>query len=102
MTKTKAQPKKASAAEKLKAKAKNVADKTKAKAKAYGEKLAAAYDRGYRRGYEDGKELPKVRGARTSATVGYGRGLKDQAQAEKAQERLNKARSENERGGKRK
>ena len=63
----------------------NTYSSAKTKAKEYKGHMNVAYNVGYKSGVNDYPSIPKVVGARTSATTGYSRALKDARRNEKFQ-----------------
>ena len=68
---------------KVKSYAKKQADKVKTYGKNYKSDLQKAYDIGYGKGWEDSYEIPNRMGAKTAATVGYKKGLKNRRKSDK-------------------
>ena len=68
---------------KAKAYAKKQGEKVKTYGKKYGTELRAAYDTGYKHGWEGAYDIPKRVGAKTAATLGYKKGLKNRVKSDK-------------------
>ena len=73
-----------------KAKAKTYRQPVKERIVEYRNAVQEAYNSGYRDGYAAYEHIPKVRGAYTAATYGYGRGLKSHKRVEKYQAKSRK------------
>ena len=63
--------------------AKKQVGKVKSSAKKYGSDIRTAYDIGYARGWEDAYNVPKRVGAKTVASYGFKKGLKNRPKSDK-------------------
>ena len=76
---------------KAKAYAKKQTEKVKKRAKRYGADLRTAYDIGYTQGWNAAEILPNRLGTRTSAAMGYKKGVRNCLRTNKYQKQYNRA-----------
>ena len=74
----------------VKAKTRTYKQSVKERVVEYRNAVQEAYNSGYRDGYAAYEHIPKVRGAYTAATYGYGRGLKSHKRVDKYQAKSRK------------